>query len=429
MNWVPVGLTYAFLYMGRYNLNATIGTMLTKQEFSTIYFWGTLTYGISFVINGPLTDKLGGKRTVLIGTAGVVVANLLMGYFARAAFVPCADGSCKPHYEASVRLFSALYAFNMYFQSFGAVSIVKVNSAWFHVRERGTFGGIFGILISLGLYFALDWSTLILKHVGMFAVFAVPSAILVVFGLLDVFLVRDLPSEAGHRDFDLGDASSEPNPISEGTVTRVARVAGAMFKNPAMLTIMLIEFCSGYLRNAIMQYYKPFAKDLGRTTDYVLNHWGMLNCIAGICGGMFAGVISDKIFGSRRGPVSAILYGIMIVGSVLMFPLLKTSYIGWVAVMMTLAIIGVHGMLSGTASADFGGKQNTGIAVGIIDGFVYLGVATEALILGKVLPEKPASAQVENWWTWPTAILPMAVIGFLLALRVWNAKPGRSSAH
>ena len=42
----------------------------------------------------------------------------------------------------------------MYFQSFGAVSIVKVNAAWFHVRERGTFGGIFGVLISLGLYLA-----------------------------------------------------------------------------------------------------------------------------------------------------------------------------------------------------------------------------------------------------------------------------------
>ena len=56
-----------------------------------------------------------------------------------------------------VVVFSILYALNMYFQSYGAVSIVKVNAHWFHVRERGIFGGIFGTLISLGIYFAFDW--------------------------------------------------------------------------------------------------------------------------------------------------------------------------------------------------------------------------------------------------------------------------------
>jgi hypothetical protein len=56
-----------------------------------------------------------------------------------------------------------LYSLDMYFQSFGAVSIVKVNAAWFHVRERGVQGGVFGILISLGIYFGYDWSRAIAK--------------------------------------------------------------------------------------------------------------------------------------------------------------------------------------------------------------------------------------------------------------------------
>ena len=41
--------------------------------------------------------------------------------------------------------------------------LTKVNSHWFHVRERGVFGAIFGILISLGVYFAFDWSSAILR--------------------------------------------------------------------------------------------------------------------------------------------------------------------------------------------------------------------------------------------------------------------------
>jgi len=56
-----------------------------------------------------------------------------------------------------VAAFSLLYSVNMYFQSYGAVSIIKVKAYWFHVRERGVFGAIFGTLISIGVYFAFDW--------------------------------------------------------------------------------------------------------------------------------------------------------------------------------------------------------------------------------------------------------------------------------
>ena len=34
---------------------------------------------------------------------------------------------------------------------------LKVKAYWFHVRERGVFGAIFGTLISFGVYFAFDW--------------------------------------------------------------------------------------------------------------------------------------------------------------------------------------------------------------------------------------------------------------------------------
>jgi OPA family glycerol-3-phosphate transporter-like MFS transporter len=71
----------------------------------------------------------------------------------------CARRAARRIRSASTpRLTVLLNALNMYFQSFGAVSIVKVNAPWFHVRERGVLGGLFGILISLGLYFSYDWS-------------------------------------------------------------------------------------------------------------------------------------------------------------------------------------------------------------------------------------------------------------------------------
>jgi OPA family glycerol-3-phosphate transporter-like MFS transporter len=88
-----------------------------------------------------------------------------------------------------------LYGLNMYFQSFGAVSIVKVNAAWFHVRERGTFGGIFGILISLGVYFALRLVPLIARVPAetRSGCSSSPPRSCVVFAVLCFMFVRDTP--------------------------------------------------------------------------------------------------------------------------------------------------------------------------------------------------------------------------------------------
>jgi OPA family glycerol-3-phosphate transporter-like MFS transporter len=95
-------------------------------------------------------------------------------------------------------------------------------------------------------------------------------------------------------------------------------------------------------------------------------------------------------------------------------------------------VIGVHGMLSGTASMDFGGAKNAGIAVGIIDGFVYLGTGVMSLTYAIVLPKVEldsagkivgAATDPANWQAWPIAMIPPALVGFLLALRLWNAKP------
>jgi len=81
---------------------------------------------------------------------------------------------------------------------------------------------------------------------------------------------------------------------------------------------------------------------------------------------------------------------------------------------------------------DFGGKKNVGIAVGIIDGFVYLGTGVMSFTYGRILPQEEFDEagkltgevlEPANWITWPMAMIPLALAGTLLATRVWNAKP------
>jgi OPA family glycerol-3-phosphate transporter-like MFS transporter len=421
-NWLPVGLLYSFLYMGRYNLTVAKGvfedmkdasgaSLMNNADFGTIFGIGTAVYGFSFVLNGPLTDRFGGKKALLVAGLGAALANLGMGWV-----------TYSGHTTDLLLWLSLLYGLNMYFQSFGAVAIVKINAPWFHVRERGVFGAIFGILISLGIYFAYDVGGLIVESLPVEWVFFIPAIVLgLMFLAVQVFAV-DTPSQAGFEDFDTGDASSGREHLPPDRVIEVFR---RMFRSPIVMTIAAIEFCSGFLRQAIMQWYRTYAKAVGEADTFVYENWGMLLCCAGILGGVLAGVISDRVFHSRRGPVTAVLYGAMLAGAVVLTFLLGSPVLGPIMVVMSMCVIGVHGMLSGTASMDFGGRRNAGIAVGIIDGFVYMGTAVMAFTYGALLPdpEGGTGSSVGEWIAWPVAMIPIAAIGLLFALRVWNATP------
>src|SRR4051812_20254216 len=77
VNWFPLGMSYAFIYMARYNLNVSknaLGNMMTKEDFGLIFGAGTLVYGLSFLINGPLVDKIGGKKGIIIALLGACLA-------------------------------------------------------------------------------------------------------------------------------------------------------------------------------------------------------------------------------------------------------------------------------------------------------------------------------------------------------------------
>ena len=423
-NWLPLGLTYAFLYFGRYNLSAIVSELdkaqlLTKQQFNEIDGVGAWVYGIAFLVNGPLTDRVGGRATILLAAGASSLLNVGMALTMSSG----ASGATSP--ETLRHSLLLLNAANMYFQSFGAVSIVKVNAPWFHVRERGVLGGLFGILISLGLYFAYDWSLLLAK-LGFAAVFWGPAVVLAICVVMSAVFVRDTPAQAGFEDFDTGDATAG----QVGTVP-VRDVVRRMFSQRVIWIIVAIEFCSGFLRQAVMKQYRPFAKAIGADGSFVYQNWGMLLCVAGILGGVFAGFISDHIFHSRRGPVASVLYAGLLAGCAAAYMLLDGPLLGWSVIFMSLCVIGVHGMLSGTASMDFGGSKNAGLVTGVIDGFVYLGTGAQAFYYASALPTGAAAKSADAWKVWPAAMLPVAVVGLALCLTIWNARPSKhvSSGH
>src|SRR5258708_36649271 len=73
INWLPLGMTYAFLYMGRYNLTVSktpLGSMMTNKDFGWIFGIGTLVFGDSFLVNGHLVGKIWVKTGIIIAALG-----------------------------------------------------------------------------------------------------------------------------------------------------------------------------------------------------------------------------------------------------------------------------------------------------------------------------------------------------------------------
>lgn len=268
-NWVFLGLMYAMFYMGRYNFSAVNALLAEKfgwsnADLASIIFAGKITYGVSVFLNGPIADRIGGKRAILLGAAGATVFNLAFG-FGSLFLTKDAVWSGKQVIEPAtlahgmsmstvLAFFSVLWALNHYFQSFGALSIVKINAAWFRVPERGSFAGIFGIMIQSGRTLAFAVGPLIAGALPWQWVFWVPAASLGVLIVLNYYLVEDTPAKAGLGELDTGDESAEEKeqPVS------LAFVLKKVFASRAAWTIALASMMIGFVRNGVDDWWAKY---------------------------------------------------------------------------------------------------------------------------------------------------------------------------
>jgi OPA family glycerol-3-phosphate transporter-like MFS transporter len=446
-NWMLVGLLYSFFYMSRYNFSAIAPDLMqvfgwTKHEHLSVFETVLpFIYGTSVVINGPIADRFGGKRAFLFGAAGVVVMNGLFGAFSGLVLAPAvwggADGktivtpaSFAAGFDATSIAYAmaAVWAINGYFQSFGALSIVKINAHWFHLRERGTFAAIFGVLIRFGLILSFSGCPIIVNYLPWQYAFWIPAVCVLVLFFLVLFLVVEKPEDAGFPALDTGDAV-----VDDGGAARpnVLLVMKKVFTNPVMLTIAVGSMMIGIVRRSIidtswMPAYMREVHHVGKV-DLVYQFTTTGMAVAGILGGFALGWASDHVFGGRRAPVVVIGFGGMIVCLALLWAFDAAALGPWGGalgiVLISFFINGAHGMIGGAASMDFGGKKAAATAAGLFDGMQYLAAAP---IAGLVVPY---ITKEHGWQAWKLLTIPWAVVGALVMARIWNAMPRRSGSH
>ena len=447
-NWFMLGLTYASYYLCRYNLSIIAPDLkqalgFTNAQYGSIQTGRNGAYAIGQFVNGLFTDRLGGKQAMTIGAIGTVILNLLFGVVS---------------WSKIGALFATLLIIRMvdgYVQAFGAPGFIKINTAWFRRKERGTFSGIFGAMINLGqtgvgtlagllatgFSVPLIFFTLSVPKLDWRYMFFVPPIVIVIVIILMNLLVKNHPEEAGYRIVHDEDEPGE-DPMQSLSMGAVLR---RITSNPIVWMVAGAYFCTGFVRAAIYDWWAIYYKEVWGFTRQTSP--GMFTLMAAwalpvlaTLGSLAAGAISDKLVSGRRAPVAAVLYFAQLVFMVLAL-LMSVHLMPASAALAAFLILGIHtgcnathSILGSAAAMDVGGRKMAGFASGVIDSFQYFGAMLAGWGLGTLLDyfavpvagvatapataTSPALTQI-NPTVWFACMLPWGLLGTVLMIYVW----------
>lgn len=443
-NWMLVGVLYSLFYMTRYNFMALSPELQglfgwTKNDLGLFETILPLVYGLSVFFNGPLAEKIGGRKAFLIGAVGVVIANALFGALCLTVDVPAVwagSGHDRTLVQAAqlawtddartmAWIMAILWGVNGYFQSFGALAIVKINAQWFHIRERGTFSAIFGVLIRFGLILAFSGAPFIAAFLPIQWAFWIPALLVAALFVANLLFVTETPEDAGYPTRDTGDAVIG----EEGQRVTAWMVIKRIFTSWHMWMIAIASMMIGLVRRSTVDgWWKMyFLEQYDMTgTAFVPQFlaWGI--ALLGIAGGFTFGAMSDKIFGSRRAPVVVLGFLGMLVCLGLFYGADALALGPWGAAvclsLLSFFVNGAHGMVGGAASMDFGGRKGVATAAGLFDGMQYLAAAVTGVAVGAITTEY-------GWQAWKLWALPWALVGAIVMATLWNVLPRGKGGH
>ena len=407
LNWAFIGLLYTSFYMCRYNLPLAGGAIrsefgFNRAQLGTIITTQLLAYACGQIINGLLTDRLGGKRAMLIGATGTIVMNILFGVAS---------------FWGLLSLFIVIRGIDGYLQAFGSPGMVKINAAWFRHTERGSFAGIFGFMINLGRFGINNLGAALLAgfiFLGLIRIpplhwrwlFWVPAGIALVIGAGMALIVKDTPEEAHFPPV-------KPHEEIGGRVqVKVSCVFKIIATNPVVWIIACAYACTGAVRQGIDQWFPLFMREVHHVNFQSAQFQILAASIPFVAsaGSLISGFVSDKLFHGRRAPVAAFLYfletGIILAAA--QFHSVNAAI--FFLVLISLTANSTHSILGTAAAMDIGGAKMAGFAAGVIDSFQYFGGSLAGYFLGALLDR--------SWGSYFYFMAPFGIVGGVLMLSI-----------
>jgi len=423
LNWVSLGLLYTSFYMCRYNFSIANKSIsdefgFTKGDMGWIITTALWAYACGQILNGLLTDKLGGKKAMFIGAMGTSVMNLLFGLASTFAIHEKNGWFAKfgSTFFPLLTVFVTIRGIDGYLQAYGAPGMVKINTAWFNRMERGRFAGIFGFMINLGrlgigligpalLAGSVFWGLIKFKPLHWRWLFYVPSGVCVVIAICMAILAKETPEEAGfHR-------GQEDDPEHDKDVhAPMGVVLKTIALNPIVWLVALAYACTGAVRQGVDQWFPRYMQEVHHKNLQSGEFFFLVITIPFVAsaGSLLSGYISDTMFGGRRAPVAGALYFAQMVVTILAAQFHSANAAIAFFLLVAFTANSTHSILGTAAAMDIGGRKMAGFASGCIDSFQYFGGGLAGLVLGKLLDQ--------SWDYYWYFMVPFGFFGILLMM-------------
>ncbi len=445
LNWGFLGLLYTSFYLCRYNLSIANKSIsdefgFSRADMGVIITTALLTYAFGQILNGLLTDKLGGKKAMLIGASGTIVMNI---FFGAVALLPVTHRGTVPFTHINLlgvevslsllSLFVVVRGMDGYMQAFGAPGMIKINTAWFAKRERGRFAGIFGFMINLGRFGIFKIGPALLAgfvFLGLWQVpplhwrwlFWVPAAVCGLAALGMALTVKETPEEAGFHVLD--GISVSPEVANEKV--RLVDVLVRISSRPVLWITALAYACTGAVRQSVDQWFPRFMQEVHHL-DLNSNQFqflGFLIPFVASVGSLISGYLSDTVFKGSRAPVAAGIYFIETAVILLAAQFHSANAAVLFLVLISFTANSTHSLLGTAAAMDIGGRKMAGFASGLIDSFQYFGGSLAGYFLGRLLDQ--------NWNWYFYFMAPFGLVGGLFMVLILKKYPDvteKSSGH
>jgi OPA family glycerol-3-phosphate transporter-like MFS transporter len=296
--------------------------------------------------------------------------------------------------------------------------MVKINAAWFARQERGTFSGIFGLMIQLGQVAVSFISPLILAGFTFFAftvpegewrwLFRIPPLFTAVAAVFMYFAARPTPDEAGFPG-----AIQDEIDNSEGVTVSLMESFRTIFTHPLVWFYAAAYACTGAVRSssdqiAILYFQDQMGFDMKTNIPAAARRTLELMPLVAVAGSFLAGWVSDRFFKGHRSPVAMSLYIIEAVVISSAAVVLLLGHVGPTAggillgctilVLISFTANSTHSIVGSAAPMDIGGKKMAGFAAGVIDSFQYYGAAISLSFTGRVLEATKAQYGYTFWF-------------------------------
>ena len=342
---------------------------LTNAELGLIITYSELSYSAGKFINGPLADKLGGKKFFLLGMAGAIFFNVLFTY-----------GTTLTH-------FIIIWCFARFFLSMGWGGLAKVIGSWYESKSYGTVMGFISINFQFGGVVAAMFSGFLLQMGSDWkGLFLYPAGVLTLIMIWSALASRETPQDVvpGTK---FGANHDTKNHIKKSESVRANIVQ--LLKLPLFHKLLIFSFFSHVLRIFFFTWTPKLLVDIGMgTTTAIFSSavFPTLGCVGTILLGWYTDIHVKN--GDRAKPMWIMLLGLAAC-LFLISHLMKAQADHLIAIVIIIGfcgffLLGPYSMSAGALSLDIAGPKVAGTCTGLVDGVGYIGGALAGWGAGKI---------------------------------------------